>query len=96
MNLFIFIIGTVINFLICYTAYSKTVPNLTSLSGSILLFGCMMLVLVYVLWPKGKRTEHYWYPGQGMGYLSKAQTIVFLVWFLVGGAITTLLWLNNL
>ena len=82
--------------MLCYKVYFKSPHSLTNLSGSILLFGCMTLVLVFTLWPKGKRPKNYWYPGQGMGYLSKAQTIFFSAWFLIGGAITTLLWLNNL
>lgn len=96
MIAFVFIAGVVINILVSYTAYSKSEPNLTSLSGSILLFGCLTFALIFTLWPRGKRPKNYWYPGQGMGYLSKMQVTLFFAWFLIGGATTILLWLYNL
>ncbi len=95
MNGLMLIAGLILNFYVCYQIYLSNTPSLASQFGIVYLFGLMTLVLIFGIWPKGKRPEDYWYPGRGMGYLSKKQVILFLSWFLIGGLIAIGLVMNN-
>ena len=92
----VFLVGVVFSFLISYSAYENSEPSLATLSGAILLFGCMSLFVAFAVWPKGQKSSTYSSSFLGMGSLSKRQIVFFLCWFLIGGLVSTLLWLNNL
>jgi hypothetical protein len=78
------------------TAYGSSDSSRAALTACVLLFGCMLLTSLFVLWPGGRAKVKNGFRAGSAATLSRFQAGIFMTWFIGVGGLSVWFWLNGL
>ena len=96
INTFLLLGLAAISFAVSFAAYGKTDNSWAALAACVLLFGCMLLSSLFVLWPGGRVNAKSAFRAGSAATLSRFQVGIFLAWFIGVGGLSVWFWLNGL
>ena len=81
---------------VSWAAYGRSDQSWAAVSGCILLFGCMLLGSLFVLWPGAQPAKQDHFRAGSAATLAAWQVWLFLGWFLAVGGLSVWLWVRGL